>query len=153
MEDAGRYGLMLAAAAAAVWIGRKAAARLLLSRAKHRSLAGHPRWARRIARMLPAHSYDEQQFFTADGAPEPVAARRREEFDQLRQLWRQRYPQTMAMSRELARRSADVDFTARYRVPFQFSELVRAQLPSGAVLQAAEGRWLVDPDGNRSLDL
>ena len=32
---------------------RKALARLLLSRAKHRSLAGHPRWARRLSRWLP----------------------------------------------------------------------------------------------------
>jgi glutamate-1-semialdehyde 2,1-aminomutase len=48
---------------------------------------------------------------------------------------------------------ADIDFTSRYRVPFQFSPMVRRQLAHGAVLAASEGRWLVDLDGNRSLDL
>jgi glutamate-1-semialdehyde 2,1-aminomutase len=48
---------------------------------------------------------------------------------------------------------ADLDFTSRYRVPFQFSPYLRQRLSSGSVLAASEGRWLIDLDGNRSLDL
>ena len=51
--------------------------RLELSRAKHRSLDGHSRWARRLARLVPFYEYDAARFFSVDGAPEEVAARRR----------------------------------------------------------------------------
>ena len=43
--------------------------RLKLSRAKHRSLAGHARMAKRIAGLLPFYEYDEAQIFRVDGAP------------------------------------------------------------------------------------
>ena len=49
-------------------------ARLALSLAKHRSLAGHPRMARRIAALMPFHDYDDHHFFRADDAPDDVAA-------------------------------------------------------------------------------
>ena len=38
--------------------------RLQLSRAKHPSLAGHPRWARRIAGLIPFYEFDEETFFS-----------------------------------------------------------------------------------------
>ena len=41
------------------WLRR----RLQLSRAKHPSLAGHSRMAKRIARLLPGYSYGEDEFF------------------------------------------------------------------------------------------
>ena len=53
--------------------------RLQLSRAKHRSLAGHSRMAKRLARWVPGYAYDEAQFFEADGAPDDVGAQRRGE--------------------------------------------------------------------------
>jgi glutamate-1-semialdehyde 2,1-aminomutase len=45
--------------------------RLQLSRAKHRSLAGHSRMAKRLARWLPGYSFDEAEFFGCDGALPP----------------------------------------------------------------------------------
>jgi len=42
--------------------------RLELSRAKHRSLTGHSRMAKRVARLIPYYEYDEDRFFAADGA-------------------------------------------------------------------------------------
>ncbi len=51
--------------------------RLQLSRAKHRSLAGHSRMAKRVAGLLPGYAYDEVRFFGADGAPPELQARRR----------------------------------------------------------------------------
>ncbi len=153
MTEVGRISLALAVLAATVWLGRRAAARLLLSRAKHRSLAGHPRWALRLARLVPQLHYDDSCFFDADAAPLEISARRRAAFAQLRQSYADRFPLSVAATTELARAVADMDFTSRYRVPFQFSPMVRRQLAHGAVLAASEGRWLVDLDGNRSLDL
>ena len=43
--------------------------RLQLSRAKHRSLAGHARWSRRFAALVPFYEYGESEFFAADSAP------------------------------------------------------------------------------------
>ena len=37
--------------------------RLELSRAKHPSLTGHSRMAKRVARLIPYYEYDEAQFF------------------------------------------------------------------------------------------
>ena len=51
--------------------------RIELSRAKHRSLAGHSRMAKRLARWVPGYAYDEAQFFAADGAPDEIASQRR----------------------------------------------------------------------------
>ena len=47
--------------------------RLQLSRAKHRSLSGHARIARRLARLIRYYEYDETRFFNADDAPAEVA--------------------------------------------------------------------------------
>jgi glutamate-1-semialdehyde 2,1-aminomutase len=153
MTEYGTSGLVAAAVAAALWAGNRARKRLLLSRAKHPGLAGHPRMARRLARLVPQLDYDEAQFFAADGAPEHVVERRRKGFTELRDQFRQRYPKTTAALRELAPQVADIDFTSRYRVPFPFSAFLRSQFTQGTVLAASEGRWLVDLDGNRSLDL
>ena len=48
--------------------------RLELSRAKHPSLTGHSRMARRVAAQLPGYAYDEARFFDSDGAPDEVQA-------------------------------------------------------------------------------
>jgi glutamate-1-semialdehyde 2,1-aminomutase len=153
MTEVGRIGLALAAFAAALWLLRRAAARLLLSRAKHRSLAGHPRWARRIARLLPSLQYDDLHFFEADAAPPEISALRRGAFARLQQHYAVTFPDSAAATAALSQAVADIDFTSRYRVPFQFSPIVRSKLASGSVLAASEGRWLIDLDGNRSLDL
>ncbi len=57
--------------------------RLALSKAKHRSLTGHARMARRIAAMVPFYEYDERRFFRADDAPDEVAAAREAGFMRL----------------------------------------------------------------------
>jgi glutamate-1-semialdehyde 2,1-aminomutase len=153
MIETGKFGLVAAAGAAALWLGRRAQARLLLSRAKHPGIAGHPRMARRLARLVPSMRYDEARFFCADGAPPDITSRRRVAFEQLRQQFRERYPKSSAVLRELSPAVADLDFTSRYRVPFPFSAWLCEQIPQGTVLAASEGPWLIDLDGNRSLDL
>ena len=63
----------LAGASILVVLLRLAQLRLALSRAKHPSIAGHARIARRIAALIPHYEYDEASFFRADDAPAEVA--------------------------------------------------------------------------------
>jgi glutamate-1-semialdehyde 2,1-aminomutase len=143
----------IAAALLTLLVLRKLWLRLLLSRAKHRSLAGHSRLSRRVARLIRYYDYDETQFFTADDAPAEVAAQRRAGFMQLAQLYTQRFAKGSALTREVARAASDLDFTQRYRVPFQFSRLVRQYLPSGTFLESSSGVTVTDVDGNTFLDV
>ncbi|WP_439608458.1 aminotransferase class III-fold pyridoxal phosphate-dependent enzyme [Hydrogenophaga sp.] len=127
--------------------------RLQLSRAKHRSLAGHSRMAKRLATWLPGYAYDESRFFDCDGAPEDIARRRRASFDALSAGFSQRYAKSLALSAEAREGLADLQFTGSYRVPFQFSPIVRERLKVGAFVQSAEGSSVTDLDGNRFIDL
>jgi glutamate-1-semialdehyde 2,1-aminomutase len=127
--------------------------RLELSQAKHASLAGHARIARRLARLMPFYDYDAERFFRSDGAPEEVAARRRAGFEQLSQTYRTRFTETIRASAEAAELLPDLKFTSAYRVPFQYRRLVRAHLPSASFVRASDGVMLTDLDGNRGYDL
>jgi len=144
---------ILPAALAAGLVGRRAWRRLQLSRAKHPSLAGHARWSRRFARQVPFYAYDESQFFRADDAPPEIEQRRRAAFERLSALYATRYARSVAESALLEPSIPDMQFTSRYRVPFQFRELVRRSLRNGSVLVGTRGNRVIDPDGNESYDL
>ena len=139
--------LILLLALRSLWL------RLLLSRAKHPSLGGHARIARLMARLVRYYEYDETQFFSADDAPPGVAATRQAGFTQLAQLYAQRFAKGIALTREVARSLSDLQFTARYRVPFQFSRMVRQHLPGATFLESSSGVTVADVDGNRLYDL
>ena len=64
--------------------------RFALSQAKHASLAGHARLARRLAALVPFYDYDETRFFCSDDAPAHITARRRAGFDRLSALYNTR---------------------------------------------------------------
>ena len=128
-------------------------ARLQLSRAKHPSLSGHARWSRRIAGLIPFYEYGDGEFFRSDDAPEAVVQQRRDGFARLSQLYRDRYPRTVAMTRRSSEIISDLQFTASYRVPFQFSRRVRDELATGSFLQSAQGTTVTDLDGNVFYDL
>jgi len=142
----------LGAAALAASVGRLTS-RLELSRAKHRSLAGHSRLARRLAALVPFYEYDEARFFASDDAPEEIAARRRAGFMRLAALYAARFAETARRTAEVEDGISDLQFTARYRVPFQYSRFVRRHLRAGAFLQSSEGVTVTDLDGNRFYDL
>jgi glutamate-1-semialdehyde 2,1-aminomutase len=127
--------------------------RLQLSRAKHRSLTGHARIARRMARFVPFYAYDESRFFCSDGAPADIAAQRRVAFMRLAALFDAKFPETMRQTADIARRISDLQFTDAYRVPFQYSRFVRRHLPMGTFAQASDGVTVTDLDGNRFYDL
>jgi glutamate-1-semialdehyde 2,1-aminomutase len=127
--------------------------RLELSRAKHASLTGHVRMARRIAGLIPFYEYDEAHFFSCDDAPDEVAARRRAGFMRLARLYGERFAQTIRCTAEVAPAISDLQFTGAYRVPFQFSRFARAHLTTGAFLKSSSGVTLTDLDGNQLYDL
>ena len=132
---------------------RKVLIRLRLSQAKHRSLSGHSKMARRFARLVPFYEYDEAHFFDTDGAPPRVAAARREGFMRLAAEFARTCTQTAAQTAEIAGAVSDLQFTSRYRVPFQFSRVVREHLKPGSFLQSSSGVTVTDLDGNRFFDL
>ncbi|GGB19023.1 glutamate-1-semialdehyde 2,1-aminomutase [Sphingomonas metalli] len=145
--------LGVAAVSAGTLALTKGRRRLALSRAKHPSLGGHVRMAKRIAGQIPYFSHDEARFFAADGADESVAARRRAGFERLGTLYAERFAQTLALTREARAGLSDLQFTGAYRVPFPFSARVRETLGTGAFLIRSEGPWVEDLDGNRLIDL
>ena len=132
---------------------RKAQLRLMLSRAKHPSLAGHARIGRLLGRLIPYYEYDERQFFSADDAPAEIVAARQAAFKRLADLYAQRFCRGAALTREVASAVSDLQFTARYRVPFQFGRMVRQHLQAGAFLESSCGATVTDVDGNHLLDV
>jgi glutamate-1-semialdehyde 2,1-aminomutase len=127
--------------------------RLELSKAKHRSLAGHARIARKLAALVPFYEYNETRFFCVDGAPADIAARRRAGFERLSTLYKTRFAQGIARTAESASGISDLQFTDAYRVPFQFSRYTRKHLPSSAFVQSSDGVTITDLDGNSFYDL
>ena len=132
---------------------RKLQMRLQLSLAKHRSLTGHSRMARRFASLVPFYEYGESQFFSTDGAPENVVAARRAGFRRLAQLFAERFKQTAGLTSEIGGGVSDLQFTSRYRVPFQFSGYVRRHFKPGTFLASSSGVTVTDLDGNTLYDL
>ncbi len=139
-----------AGAAAALWRARN---RLLLSRAKHPSLAGHARIAKRIAQLLPHYEYAEKEFFDVDGAPEAVAQIRRAAFYRLSALFADRFRTTAQLTADISPYLSDLQFTSAYRVPFQFSSFARRHLKAGAFVGSSDGVTVTDLDGNSLYDL
>ena len=146
----GFYGVGAAAVAASVARLRQ---RLELSQAKHASLAGHARIARRLARFVPFYQYDMERFFCSDGAPADIAARRRDGFERLSQFYRTHFAETIRCTAEAAQALSDLQFTAAYRVPFQYRGIVRTHLPSASFVRSSRGVTLTDLDGNLAYDL
>ena len=137
----------LAASAPRLW------ARLELTRAKHPSLAGHVRMAKRVAKLVPFYAYDEASAFRCDGAPDQVAGQRRAGFLRLSGLYAERFARSAALTAEVRPGLSDLQFTGAYRVPFQFTRLVQEHLAGGAFLASSSGVTVTDLDGNRFYDL
>jgi glutamate-1-semialdehyde 2,1-aminomutase len=102
---------------------------------------------------VPYYGYDEACFFSSDGAPPEIAARRRAGFERLAGLYRRRYARTAALTAETRAGLSDLQFTSAYRVPFQYRELVRKELGIGAFLASSSGITVTDLDGNVFYDL
>ena len=150
-----RRNVAVASAAAALLAlgmtkGRK---RLQLSRAKHPGLVGHARMGKRVAGLIPFYDYDEQRFFAADDPPAHRVEQRRAAFDRLSETFQTRFAKTIAQTKRTREGLSDLQFTSLYRVPFQFSRVVRERLPSGVFVQSSKGVKVTDLDGNDFYDL
>jgi glutamate-1-semialdehyde 2,1-aminomutase len=153
MDSHYTFALYALGAVALAASGVRLKTRLELSRAKHGSLTGHVRMARRIASLIPFYDYGEEQFFRSDAAPDEIVARRRTGFQRLSQLYRERFPETARLTAEIKDGISDLQFTDAYRVPFQYSRLVRPHLSAGTFLRSSSGVTVTDLDGNRFYDL
>src|SRR2546421_5324606 len=145
--------LSAAAVASAAAVFPKLQARLALSRAKHRSLTGHSKMSKMVARLVPHYEFDIDGFFCSDGAPGNVAMQRQDAFFRLARLYEERYAKGRQMTAEAAEHISDLQFTESYRVPFQYSRLVRENLGTGAFVESSRGVTVTDVDGNTSYDL
>jgi glutamate-1-semialdehyde 2,1-aminomutase len=131
----------------------KVKARWELSRAKHRSLAGHPRTARRIAALLPSYQYSDAQALCVDGAPRDVVDLRTKALDELVQQFATRYAKSVAAGTSVVDGLSDLQFISAYRVPFQFRAVAAKGLKFGSFVQSTAGVTLTDLDGNVFYDL
>lgn len=136
-----------------VLIYKKIHQRLILSAGKHRSLAGHARLSRRLAKWIPYYEYDDDTYFCADDAPPHTTHRRREAFERLSAELAQKFARTIALSSSTEAAVSDMQFVARNRVPFQFSSRARRQLKMGSFWSHSSGVTLTDLDGNTFYDL
>ena len=153
IPDAWSVAALMLAGLLAVLLAMKLRARLALSRAKHRSLAGHSRLSRRIATLVPRYAFDDADFFRADDATAEVADRRRAAFEGLSRILRTTSVRTLDQTAEAAPHISDLQFTESYRVPFPFSPTVKTHLPAGSFLASSNGVQVTDLDGNACYDL
>jgi glutamate-1-semialdehyde 2,1-aminomutase len=149
-ETQGFALITFAALVAALPLARR---RLELSLAKHPSLTGHSRMAKRVAALVPGYTYDDAQFFASDGAPPDVQARRRSGFMKLARTLATRHPQSVELTRRTHAALSDLQFTSAYRVPFQYSAFLRQHLALGSFVQRTDGVHVIDIDGQSFLDL
>jgi glutamate-1-semialdehyde 2,1-aminomutase len=127
--------------------------RLALSRAKHRSLAGHSWIGKWLARRLPYFEYDAREFFRSDGCPQEIAALREAGLARLAQRLEEKRSHTLDQTDELREGLSDLALTDAYRVPFQYRARLREHLRVGTLLDASDGVRVRDLDGNWSYDI
>ena len=109
--------------------------------------------ARRFAAQVPFYEYGEAEFFRADGAPDDIAAVRRSGFMRLAAQFAEHCKRGAELGAEISGGASDLQFTSRYRVPFQFSGMVRRHFKPAAFVESSAGVTLTDPDGNCQYDL
>lgn len=143
----------LIGAALALYVIRRIIIRLRLSKAKHPSLRGHAKMSKRVARLMPYYTYSEAEIFGIDKAPAHIQQARRQGFQKLKEHFQTTCPKSLRESEKLQGAIPDVDFTNTYRVPFQFREYIKEELPIGLMADASKGTQVRDLDGNWSHDL
>jgi glutamate-1-semialdehyde 2,1-aminomutase len=141
------------AAAFAGWGLHVGLRRLALSRAKHPSLTGHVRMAKRVACQIPGYRYDAPSWYDVDGAPADIATQRRAALARLGTDLVSACPRTLEQTAAVKPHLSDLQFTSSYRVPFQFRDELMRHVQLGAFWARSDGAWLTDLDGNSYLDV
>ena len=145
--------LSIVGAGMGLFLIKKIVSRLQLSKAKHPSLAGHSRMAKRVARLIPYYTFNQKSFFNVDNAPAEISSLRQTGFERLTGIFKQRFAKSILLTSEAAQNISDLQFTASYRVPFQFNDYVSKHLKAGSFMQSSAGVTLTDLDGNIFYDL
>ncbi len=134
--------------------------RLQLSFAKHPSLQGHGRIARRLARQVPHYEYEMDEALGCDGADTDVVKHRRKALAGLATRLRMRHARSLAQSASLKASVSDAQFVAANRIPYQFRKFAdRLQLPSlldssdGVRVRDLDGNWYYDASGSYGVNL
>lgn len=127
--------------------------RLQLSVAKHPSLTGHSKIARRLSKRVPDYSFTKAEAFACDSPPKDVFERRSSAFERLSEQLRAQSTGSIELTRALDGGISDLNFTSRYRVPYQFSEVVKAHIPDQIFVEASEGVRIKDVDGHWYYDV
>src|SRR5262249_14451488 len=99
---------------------RKIFSRMLLSRAKHMSLQGHPKMAQRLSSWISLYSYGENCLFSSDSAPLDIQEKRRQGFKRLADHFRRHFKITVAWTEQIEGAVSDLAFVNSHRVPFQY---------------------------------
>ncbi len=133
--------------------GWKVYRRLGLSFAKYPSLAGHVRMAKRFARLIPQYVYPSDAWLGLDQVDPIVVSRRRLAFQGLVNDLGAKSPRTLATMKAITPRISDVQFTSRYRVPFQFRNADVERLKMGNIWSESHGCWLTDLDHQSYIDV
>lgn len=128
----------IVAATSAAWLVPTALQRIQLSRAKHPSLIGHVRLAKRLSRWVPGYQYDDAGILASDGAPAQVVAQRKAGMATLADSFALRFARTNAATAQARKALPDLQFTGVYRVPFPCSTQLRQHLSVGAFLQCSD---------------
>jgi glutamate-1-semialdehyde 2,1-aminomutase len=146
----GTWGL---AALVGINLLMKVTQRLQLSLAKHPSLGGHLRMAKRVAKWIPGYNYGPERWFDIDGAPASVAMQRRHALQNLGAQLQSRSPQTLAQTEATKPMVSDLQLISQYRVPFQFRSVLAQHIKTGSFWRESQGVWLTDLDGNQFIDV
>src|SRR6202022_4629753 len=104
--------------------------------------------SRRVARLIPRYEFDINDFFRSDGAPPEVASQRQDGFFRLAGFYQDRFSRSRQMTQQASTRISDLQFTEAYRVPFQYSRLVREHLSAGSFMQSSGGARAPGLPGN-----
>ncbi len=132
-----------------VWAGPKA---WCLARTV-RGYAAAPSFQRLLSHLVGSRDLDVAHFVAADGASACWVDARRRALDALAAELNDGRPVSAQWSSAVRDGLSDLRFADANRVPFPFARLMRERFNTASVAAASEGPYLVDLDGNRSLDV
>ncbi len=135
--------------------------RLQLSVAKHPSLTGHSKMARHISKQVPAYTLSKEDAFRCDSPPESVVSQRRSAFESLARDLRSSNCTSIELAERLEEGISDLNFTSRYRVPYQFADVVKSHMPDQLFVEESkavrvrdvDGHWYYDVGGSYGVNL